>query len=102
MRNHKIQRNVVKILALTVVCAFGIPMACYAAATNEIVSKINNIYSLVLAIISAIGMIALVWGIFDFATAWQQHDSSQLTQGMRKIVAGLLMVCAGTVIGLLT
>lgn len=70
-------------------------------ATAEVTGMINNIYTLVVAIISAAGAVILAWGVFDFATAYQSHDSSQQTQGLKKVISGVLCICCGVVISLI-
>lgn len=71
-------------------------------ATSSVTGPINKIKDLVLDIVTAIGAIVLIWGIFDFASGYQHHDSSQQTQSMKKIVAGLIMAAAGKIIPMLT
>ena len=70
-------------------------------AAQEVTAKINSLYELVLNIITAAGVIVLAWGIFEFATAYQQHDTSQQTMSLKKVISGLLMIGAPTIINLL-
>lgn len=108
---NKIKENVKGVFAkqkmkiAKAVCIFGIllfstPMTVGAVA--EVTAPIKSLQTLVTSIVSAVGAIVLVWGIFDFATAYQQHDSSQQTQSLRKIVAGLLMLAVTPIVTLLT
>ena len=46
-------------------------------------------------------MIVLAWGIFEFATAYQSHDTSQQTMSLKKVVSGIIMVTAPQIINLL-
>jgi len=70
-------------------------------ATDAVTAKINNIYTLVVGIIGAAGAIILAWGVFEFATAYQHHDSSQQTMALKKVVAGILCCSASALIALL-
>lgn len=70
-------------------------------AADAVTAKIGNIESLVSGIITAAGAIVLLWGIFEFASAYQSHDTSQQTQSLKKVVSGLIMVAAPTIVGLL-
>ena len=72
----------------------------YATNTSAITGKINNLYNLVLGIIKAAGAIVLAWGVFEFAAGYQSHDSSQQTQSLKKVISGILMCGASTVIAL--
>ena len=70
------------------------------ASSTAITGKINNLYTLVLGIIKAAGAIVLAWGVFEFAAGYQSHDSSQQTQSLKKVISGILMCGASTVITL--
>lgn len=71
-------------------------------ATSEVVSRINSLQSLVMGIITAAGAIVLAWGVFDFAAGYQAHDTSQQTQSLKKVVAGILMLLAQSVVDMLS
>lgn len=72
------------------------------ASSTDITGKIDALQSLVLGIIQSAGAIVLLWGIFEFATSYQSHDTTQQTQSLKKVVSGLLMVAAGTVVSILS
>ena len=78
----------------------SVPMSAYA--TSEVVSRINSLQSLVMGIITAAGAIVLAWGVFDFAAGYQAHDTSQQTQSLKKVVAGILMLLAQSVVDMLS
>jgi len=75
------------------------PMNAFAAA--QVQGKINNLYSIVTTIITAAGAIVLAWGVFEFASAYQSRDTAQQTDSLKKVVAGILMCLAPTIINLL-
>ena len=79
--------------------ALMIPMNVVAAET--VTSKINALYDVVLGIITAAGVIVLAWGIFEFASAYQSRDTAQQTDSLKKVVSGIIMVAAPTIINLL-
>ena len=76
---------------------FGFP----SYATQQITNGIKNIYNLLVSIVAAIGGIAVIWGIFELAISFQQHDTSRTTEGIKKIVAGLIMCFGSAVVALL-
>ena len=88
--------------ALVIACALALCCVspALAAGTATITNKINKLYSLVLGIIKAAGAIVLAWGVFEFAAGYQSHDSSQQTQSLKKVISGILMCGASTVIAL--
>ena len=83
-----------------ITAAMVISIAAPAFASSVITGKINNLYSLVLGIIKAAGAIVLAWGVFEFAAGYQSHDSAQQTQSLKKVISGILMCGASTVISL--
>ena len=85
--------------------ALGMMMAVLyaqtASATAVVVQKLGSLNDLVLGIVTAAGVIVLAWGIFEFATAYQSHDTSQQTMSLKKVVSGIIMVTAPQIIALL-
>jgi len=69
---------------------------------TEIASAIDRITTISVTIIQAVGIVVALYGVFEFATAWGQHDSSQQTSAIKKIVAGLIMIFAGAIAGYIT
>ena len=72
-----------------------------AAASSVVTAKLGSLNDLVLGIVTAAGVIVLAWGIFEFATAYQSHDTSQQTMSLKKVVSGIIMVAAPQIIALL-
>lgn len=97
-----------KMMALKLILFWNLllqlPVTAYAANANvtAVTKKIDNLYTLVVGIITAAGMIVLAWGVFEFAAGYQSHDTPTQTAALKKVISGLLMVLAKTVISLLT
>ncbi len=102
MNNAKFERRkqLFKTMLIFGVCL--IAMTSNAAASATITGKIDNLKELVLGIIQSAGAIVLLWGIFEFASAYQAHDTTQQTASLKKVISGILMVGAGTVVGLVS
>lgn len=98
MRN-KVKKNRIYLLILSIMIFSMLPVPVYA--TEVVTSKINALNEIVLSIVTAAGVIVLAWGIFEFATAYQSHDTSQQTMSLKKVISGILMVGAPTIINLL-
>ena len=81
--------------------AMAMLYASTASATAVVTQKIGSLNELVLGIVTAAGVIVLAWGIFEFATAYQSHDTSQQTMSLKKVVSGIIMVTAPQIINLL-
>ena len=91
-------KHLLSLSALTAVMVISFTAPAFASAA--ITGKINNLYNLVLGIIKAAGAIVLAWGVFEFAAGYQSHDSAQQTQSLKKVISGILMCGASTVISL--
>jgi hypothetical protein len=94
-RDKRCQMTALVTMALLIMT----PMNAFAAA--QVQGKINNLYSIVTTIITAAGAIVLAWGVFEFASAYQSRDTAQQTDSLKKVVAGILMCLAPTIINLL-
>ena len=98
-RDGKRNRRYFFTTVITMAVLLLIPMNAFAAA--QVQGKINNLYSIVTTIITAAGAIVLAWGVFEFASAYQSRDTAQQTDSLKKVVAGILMCLAPTIINLL-
>jgi len=76
----------------------GTAMACcmmstqvYASGTSSVTQPLENLKTLVIAIIGAVGVIILAKNVMEFAQAYQQQDSSTMNSALKGIVAGVMM-----------
>lgn len=78
-------------------------MICYAdtAEKNDVTSGLDTIKTLVLTVIGTIGVIYLAKSILEFATAYQQSDSSGMNSALKGIVGGLMMAGITAILTLL-
>ncbi len=81
--------------------AMAMLFASTASASAVVTQKLGSLNELVLGIVTAAGVIVQAWGIFEFATAYQSHDTSQQTMSLKKVVSGIIMVTAPQIIALL-
>ena len=63
----------------------------YAAGTDTVTKPLDNLKTLVIAIIGAVGIIILAKNVMEFAQAYQQQDSSTMNSALKGIVAGVMM-----------
>lgn len=75
-----------------------------AATTTTGIAQIDQAFAIIkavlLGIVALIGVIILIKSIGDTAQAVQQQDSRGMYDGARGIAAGLIMFCAGAILGL--
>lgn len=77
---------------------YTVPVTVFAAGTAEITKPLDNLKTLVIAIIGAVGVIILAKNVMEFAQAYQQQDSSTMNSALKGIVAGVLMAGISTVL----
>ena len=63
-------------------------------------SGLKTIKNLSVGVIAGICVIVLAWGGLELGTALYQHDTAQVPNAIRKIVAGAIMISIGTIVGL--
>lgn len=66
--------------------------------TQAITQPLENLKTLVISIIGAIGVIILAKNVMEFAQAYQQQDSSSMNSALKGIVAGIIMAGISTVL----
>ena len=72
---------------------------CFAAAsTSAVTQPLENLKTLVIAVIGAAGVIILAKNVMEFAQAYQQQDSSTMNSALKGIVAGVMMAGISTVL----
>ena len=77
---------------------YTVPVTVLASGTAEITKPLDNLKTLVIAIIGAVGVIILAKNVMEVAQAYQQQDSSTMNSALKGIVAGVLMAGISTVL----
>lgn len=87
----KVKKHIVPMMSGMITAASLYSLPVHAAGVSEVLNPINNLKTLVLAIIGAVGVIVLAKNVMEFAQAYQQQDSSSMNSALKGIVAGLIM-----------
>ena len=58
--------------------------------TSAVTKPLDNLKTLVIAVIGAVGVIILAKNVMEFAQAYQQQDSSTMNSALKGLVAGAL------------
>lgn len=72
------------------------------AASNDPVTVVNNLSDFIFAIIRAIGLILLGFGILQLGLSLKSHDPSQRANGMLTIAGGIIITFAKEILTLIT
>ena len=78
----------------------GLPVTVFATGggTGAITQPLDNLKTLVIAVIGAVGVIILAKNVMEFAQAYQQQDSSTMNSALKGIVAGIMMASISAVL----
>lgn len=81
---------------------YAMPMTVFASGGTEAITQpLDNLKTLVIAVIGAVGVIILAKNVMEFAQAYQQQDSSTMNSALKGIVAGVMMAGISTVLSFL-
>lgn len=87
-RKGRLKKHIVPMAAGIITAASMYSLPVHATGVSEVLNPINNLKTLVLAIIGAVGVIILAKNVMEFAQAYQQQDSSSMNSALKGIVAG--------------
>ena len=73
-------------------------VAFAAGDTSAVTKPLENLKTLIIAVIGAIGIIILAKNVMEFAQASQQQDSSTMNSALKGIVAGAMMAGISSVL----
>ena len=99
----KAKKAVTAFCGVAYLTANALPMTVLAAGggTSAITQPLDNLKTLVIAVIGAVGVIILAKNVMEFAQAYQQQDSSTMNSALKGIVAGVMMAGISTVLSFL-
>ena len=63
-------------------------------------STLNTLKVVCAGVIALIGAIILLMGLYAMATAFYQHNMSQMPGAIQRVVAGLIMLFSGAIVAL--
>lgn len=90
-----------RLLGATYMTAIQVNSVLAASDASSVTKPLDNLKTLVLAIIGAIGVIILAKNVMEFAQAYQAADSSTMNSALKGIVAGVMMAGISSVLGIL-
>ena len=79
---------------------FGV--SALAATAADPLTVVNNLSTFVFALIRAIGLILLGWGIVQVGLSLQSHDPSQRSNGFLTLAGGIIITFAQEILNLIT
>ena len=102
----RVPKQIKAAFALYVVFALclclGVPALAASTATSDPLTVVNNLSNFVFALIRAIGIILLGWGIVQVGLSLQSHDPSQRSNGFLTLAGGIIITFAQEILNLIT
>lgn len=71
------------------------------ADVSEVTDGINILTTLTLAVVQGAGVIYLAWGVFDFATSYSDHNTSQQNMAIKKVLSGIVAIAVPEIVKIL-
>ena len=79
------------------------PVPVFATGnTGAIATSFKSIYNIIAAIVTSIGQLYLLWGVFEWATSLNSQDGTAQSMAFKRIAAGLVACMAPTIISMIT
>ena len=91
-RTISFKKRIISALFGTLMAVMLMTTTCFAAGdTSAVTQPLDNLKTLIIAVIGAVGVIILAKNVMEFAQAYQQQDSSTMTSALKGVVAGVIM-----------
>jgi len=88
---------------LCLLFAVFMPVPVFAAGnTGAITTSFKSIYNIIAAIVTSIGQLYLLWGVFEWATSLNSQDGVSQSMAFKRIAAGLVACMAPTIISMIS
>ena len=91
-RTISFKKRIISALFGTLMAVMLMITTCFAAGdTSAVTQPLDNLKTLIIAVIGAVGVIILAKNVMEFAQAYQQQDSSTMNSALKGVVAGVIM-----------
>ena len=91
-RTISFKKRIISELFGTLMAVMLMTTTCFAAGdTSAVTQPLDNLKTLIIAVIGAVGVIILAKNVMEFAQAYQQQDSSTMNSALKGVVAGVIM-----------
>lgn len=96
---HRLLRiTAIVYVAIVLTMTFGANIVC---ADSDPLAVINNLSTFIFALVRAIGLILLGFGIVQVGLSLKSHDPSQRANGFLTLAGGVIITCAKEILDLI-
>ena len=102
-KREKVLRLGILLAVLSCLLAACSPFPVLAATnTGAISNSFKSIYNIIAAIVTSIGQLYLLWGVFEWATSLNSQGGTAQSMAFKRIAAGLVACMAPTIISMIS
>ena len=94
-------RGVLTLCLMVMILFCPVPVLA-APNTGAITTSFKSIYNIIAAIVTSIGQLYLLWGVFEWATSLNSQDGTAQSMAFKRIAAGLVACMAPTIISMIS
>lgn len=93
-RRAELRKSLLMTACTAVLLAFNICCPVNAADTSGITASFGKVYEIIAAIVSSVGQLFLLWGVFEWGSALNSQDGTMQAMAFKRIAAGLVCCLA--------
>ena len=97
-----VKRIVIAMACFILVLALTAVTASATGAATDPLTVVNNLSDFIFALIRAVGLILLGWGIVQVGLSFQSHDPSQRSNGFLTLAGGIVVTFTKEILNLIT
>lgn len=97
----KMKKRILEMLVISALITLSLSITVFAApgtgtgsGTEIISSGFDVIYDIIAAIVSAIGSLLLLWGVFEWAQSLNTQDGAAQSMAFKRVAAGFVAIVA--------
>lgn len=87
-------KRMLQMAAACLILALLTSQPVLASGAGAVTAKFNILKEIVATVVSSIGTIVTLWGLFEFGNSMQTQEGGAQSQAMKRISGGLIMVIA--------
>lgn len=87
-------KRMLQMAAVCLMLALFTSQPVLASGAGAVTAKFNILKEIVATVVSSIGTIVTLWGLFEFGNSMQTQEGGAQSQAMKRISGGLVMVIA--------
>ena len=97
----KAGKQALQVVSAVCMAAFFISVHVQATNGNIITTGFNSLYDVVASIVSNIGQLFLLWGVFEMAASMNTQDGMAQSSAFKRVGGGLIACIAPQIIPLI-